>query len=206
MKTVALLAFAGVASTAAAQDLTINVVERVGGGTWDVTAVLNNPDQLSTNPIVQVWADAEFQVTAASGITIDIVDSSEYAAYTTTLGPFVITDDGTNSVGFVGNANSFFGTPDASNPLSVLTFTTSSGSTPDTPAVADFQLVGQNSALFDQPPFGEVILYQDALVNLTDPLTGEPYAPFNINIVPIPAPASAALLGLGGLAAARRRR
>ncbi|MEL6798036.1 MAG: PEP-CTERM sorting domain-containing protein [Planctomycetota bacterium] len=206
MKTVALLAFAGVASTAAAQDLTINVVERLGGGTWDVTAVLNNPTQLSMNDIVQVWADAEFQVTAAPGLTIDIDEGSVNPAYTTTLGPFVVTDDGTNSVGFVGNANSFFGTPDASNPLSVLTFTTSAGSTPDTPAVADFQLVGQNSALFDLAPFGEVILYQDALGNLIDPLTNEPYAPFNINIVPIPAPASAALLGLGGLAAVRRRR
>ncbi|MEL7485503.1 MAG: PEP-CTERM sorting domain-containing protein, partial [Planctomycetota bacterium] len=58
-------------------------------------------------------------------------------------------------------------------------------------------LVGQNSAIFDLPPFGDVRLYQDAQGN---PGT----LSFAVEIVP--APASAALLGLGGLAATRRRR
>ncbi|MEL6497302.1 MAG: hypothetical protein AAF937_06230 [Planctomycetota bacterium] len=196
MKTVALLAFAGVATSAAAQDMTVNVIERAGGGTWDVTATFNTTPPTA---IVQLWADAEFQITAAAGLTVDIDEASVNGSYTTTLGDFVITDDGTNSVGFVGNANAFFGTPDASNPLSVLTFSTSSGSTADTPAVSDFVLVGQNSAIFELDPFGDIQLYQDA-TGAAGPLS------FEVNIVPIPAPASAALLGLGGLAAARRRR
>ncbi|MEO1715520.1 MAG: PEP-CTERM sorting domain-containing protein [Planctomycetota bacterium] len=195
MKTLALIAAAGVASTATAQDLTITVDTPDNSFTnWVVTAEITDPASVSANAIVQVWADASFVI---NGSNINIDPASVNPAYTTTLGPFVISDNGTDSVGFVGNANSFFGTPDSSNPLTVLEFTADGIPT-------SLDLVGQNSAIFDQPPFGEVILFQDALGNLVDPNTGEPYASFEVIIVP--APASAALLGLGGLAAVRRRR
>lgn len=183
MKTFALIAVAGVASSATAQDMIV-CVEEVSAGSWEITAELVTSP--SANALVQVWADASF-VIDGSAITINNYNAS----YDTSLGNAVITGNGTDSVSFVGNANTFFGTTDASNPLAVASFSAAS--------VSGFSLVGQNSALFVSPPFGEVLLYQTAL-NEPGSLT------FAVEIKPIPAPASAALLGLGGLAAARRRR
>ena len=183
MKTFALIALAGVASNATAQDMII-CVEEVSAGSWEITAeFVSNPPAT----IDQLWADTSFDLNG-SAITINSYNPS----YDTTLGNAVITGNGSDSVNFTGNSNAFFGTPDPSNPLAVLSFTASS--------VDSLVLTGQNSALFDDgSAFGLVELYQSAL--------GEPGTrTWAVEIKPIPAPASAALLGLGGLAAARRRR
>ena len=182
MKTLALIVAAGAASTAAAQDLCITVApDGLGGNGWTVSAeFLSTPP----SPIVMIWADASFDI-AGSNVSV----TSYNPSYDTTLGAAVITGNGTDTVSFVGNANAFFGTPDASNPLSVLSFTADS--------VDSLTLVGQNSAIFTLAPFGDVRLYQNAQ-GQAGTLT------FEVKI--IPAPASAALLGLGGLAAVRRRR
>ncbi len=182
MKTLALIVAAGAASTAAAQDMTV-LVAPTGGGNWDITATFNTTPP---NPLVQVWADANFVIAGASPIEITSFNPS----YSTSLGPAQIIDNGTTSVQFVGSANTFFGTPDGSNPLAVASFT--SATTP-----TSLTLVSQNSALFAQPPFGDVRLYLDAQNNPGS---------LSFEVIIVPAPASAALLGLGGLAAIRRRR
>lgn len=184
MKLIALAAVAGAASSATAQDLIIDIFP-ISGDTFGVVAEFQS---IPPTPIVQIWADASFTLSGSAPITI----SSYNPAYDTSLGNAQLIDNGTNNVQFVGNANSFFGTPDSSNPLQVLTFDYS-GSL----AALSLNLVGQNSAIFELPPFGDVRLYQDAQGN-----PGE--LTFGIHF--IPAPASAALLGLGGLCAARRRR
>lgn len=183
MKTLALIAAAGLASTATAQDMTVLVAPNGNVDGWDITATFNSTP---ATPIVQVWADVSFNLAGADAITID----SFNAAYNTTLGPAVITGNGSTSVDFVGNANAFFGTPDNSNPLLVASFTSASAPTALT-------LFGQNSAIFDLPPFGDVQEYLSA--------TGDA-GTLSFEVVIVPAPASAALLGLGGLAAIRRRR
>ncbi|MEO1534190.1 MAG: PEP-CTERM sorting domain-containing protein [Planctomycetota bacterium] len=185
MKTFALIAIAGVASSATAQDLCILVDDSDGDGEWTITA-----EFLGTPPsdLVQAWADASFVLAGDDAITINSFNPS----YNTSLGPATITDNGTNTVGFVGNANSFFGTPDATNPLAVADFSYAGSF-----EALSLTLVGQNSAIFVLPPFGDVRLYQDAQGNA---------GTLSFEVKVVPAPASAALLGLGGLAAARRRR
>ncbi|MEL6497301.1 MAG: PEP-CTERM sorting domain-containing protein [Planctomycetota bacterium] len=187
MKNLALLAVAGLASTATAQDLLICVDDLDGDGLWTITAeYIGTPP----TPIVQAWADTSFALT---GDGADITINNDFnTAYNTTLGDAVISNNGDNAT-FVGNANAFFGTPDASNPLFVATFNYAGD-----PTAINLALVGQNSVIFDLPPFGDVQLYQDA-TGAAGPQT------FAVEYK-IPAPASAALLGLGGLAAVRRRR
>ncbi len=188
MKTLALIAAAGMASTAAAQDLCITVApDGLGGNGWTIEAELLTAPP---SPIIQIWANAGFQLSGDGAINI----TSYNASYDTTLGDAVLTDNGTNTVGFTGDADGtgFFGTPDASNPLAVASFTYDG-----TFQALGMSLVGQNSAIFDLPPFNDIRLYQDAQGNAGS-------LSFEIKI--IPAPASAALLGLGGLAAVRRRR
>ncbi|MEL7483722.1 MAG: hypothetical protein AAFN41_05135 [Planctomycetota bacterium] len=190
---IAAAALLAVAGSTAAQDLFVfaNPIAFNGNTTtWEIQA-----EFFGTPPsdIVQIWADASFELfnpfDDQSSITILNYNSS----YDTSLGQAVITDNGSNRPGFVGNANSFFGTPDASNPLTVMTVEVVSDVLPR----LCLDLVGQNSAIFDLAPFGDVRLYQDAQGNAGE-LTFEFFC--------IPAPSAAALLGLGGLAAARRRR
>ncbi|MEO1534188.1 MAG: PEP-CTERM sorting domain-containing protein [Planctomycetota bacterium] len=184
MKNIALIAAAGAASTVAAQDLLITVAPTDATLTnWQITA---NYQGVEPTPLQMAWADASFEI---SGSNI-VMGAGDYnPAYDTTLGPAVITGSGTDTLSFVGNSNAFFGSTDDTNPLFVANFTADS--------VSSLSLVGQNSAIFVLAPFGDVRLYQDAQGN-----PGE--LTFGVEIVP--APASAALLGLGGLAATRRRR
>ncbi|MEO0630214.1 MAG: hypothetical protein AAFY46_05745 [Planctomycetota bacterium] len=138
-------------------------------------------------PAVQIWADAGFELTGdGSAITITGYNPS----YDTVLGPALVTNGPT--AGFVGNANSFFGVPDGSNPLFVADFTYE-GSV----ASLGFDMVGQNSYIDDLPPGGSVRLYQDAAGNPGD-LTWD--------VIIIPAPATLALAPMVLVAARRRRK
>ena len=171
-------------SAAAQPDMLVTVEDFNGDGFWSLSA-----EFLSTPPsdIVQVWADVDIVLRGDSPIWIGDINPSYFKA-----GLGGITNNGTEEVFFVGNANAFFGTPDTSNPLSVLDFQYA-GSV----GALSLDFVGQNSAIFDLAPFGDVRLYQD---NLGNP--GE--LSFEIRIVPAPAAVSVAPVVL--LAATRRRR
>ncbi|MEO0629539.1 MAG: hypothetical protein AAFY46_02285 [Planctomycetota bacterium] len=155
-----------------------------GSGTWTIQAEFR-----STPPsdIVQIWADASFRLTSPSGLPITI--TSYNPAYDTSLGPASITGNGTGVVRFVGSALPFFGTPDPSNPLVVATI--------ETEAFPQIELFGQNSAVFERQPFGDVRLYMDAQGN-----AGE----LTFSTFWFPSPGSATAFGALGLIAAHRRR
>ncbi|MEL6497300.1 MAG: hypothetical protein AAF937_06220 [Planctomycetota bacterium] len=176
------------AGTAATQPDLLVSLSPLGGSLdeWRISAeLLTTP----TNPIIQIWADASFRI-VGDGSPIEI--TSYNSSYDSTLGNAIITDNGSASPMFVGNANSFFGTPDSSNPLEVLQFTY----TGFTGALC-IELVGQNSAIFDMPPFGDVQLYQDA--------GGNP-GPLSLEVFCIPSPGTTPAIALAALTAVHRRR
>ncbi len=185
MKTFAALIAAGVATSAAAQtELCIEIAPTGNGNTWAVNAELLNP----TGNIVATIADLGFTMTGTN-----IANFSYNAAFDSDFfGPANVNASST-SVSFVGyntlpplnNANG----PDSSNPLFIAQF--------DADSVDSFVLDGQVNGAYSGTPFPIILTYQTAAGTAGD-------TPYQIKIVP--APASAALLGLGGLAAARRRR
>lgn len=186
MKTFAALIAAGVATSAAAQTELNICVEETSVGTWTVNAELLNP----TGNIVATIADLGFTMTGTN-----ISNFSYNAAFDSDFfGPANVNASAT-SVSFVGyntlpplnNANG----PDSSNPLFIAQF--------DADSVDSFVLDGQVNGAYSGTPFPIILTYQTAAGTAGD-------TPYTIEIKPIPAPASAALLGLGGLAAARRRR
>lgn len=186
MKTFAMIVAAGIASSAAAQDVVITVNPVAGS----VSFAYVDPTPIGT--ITQLWNSISVRLTGDAPISI----ASQSNVYTSILTPAgaAITGNGTNSVEFVGEApGALLGAAvDSSNPFSPFTFNYG-GSV----GAFGFQLFSQNSILFVLPPFGN----PQNLVNANN--TAGPIS-FRVDIVP--APASAALLGLGGLAAIRRRR
>ncbi len=197
MKTVALIALAGVVSSASAQDLVITIAP-TGGDNWEVTAEFFGSLPTGTTGIGAIWSDSSFRVTGNAPITFNPggVYNGNPGYVSGLFGPPAITGDGTNNVLWVGvQPTAPIGSPDNSNPLFVDDFTYAGDA-----GALTASLVSQNSAAFvgnPANPFGTIVLYQNAQGNPGD-LTFE--------IVIVPAPASAALLGLGGLAVARRRR
>ncbi len=195
MKTLAVFALAGAASSVAAQDLIVCVDDLDGDGRWVVTAEYTGSLPGAATAIGTVWSDAGFVINGdGSDITIDA--SSANAGYTSALfGPPVINNG--SSASFVAvMPGAPIGNPDSSNPLSVVEFDYFG-----VPQALTFDLAGQNTALFTGDPanpFGTILSYLNA-----DGSDGD--LTFRVDIK-IPAPASAALLGLGGLAAVRRRR
>ncbi|MEO0630370.1 MAG: hypothetical protein AAFY46_06545 [Planctomycetota bacterium] len=170
----------GAGATDAQPDMLITV-DNVSGDAWEISAeYLTTPPQ----PIIQLWADASFELT---GDGAAIMFTNYNPAYDTSLGNATVVDGPIAS--FVGNSNTFFGTPDDSNPLFVARFTYAGDA-----AALTLDLVGGNAAIFSQPPLGNVQLYQDPLGN-PGPLTWD--------VQYIPAPATLAPFAL---AAARRRR
>ncbi|MEO1534181.1 MAG: hypothetical protein AAFS11_01280 [Planctomycetota bacterium] len=176
-----------VAGSAAAQpDMLVTVEDFNGDDSWSITAeFLTTPP----SPIVQVWADASFAL-VGDGSPITITDYNP--SYDTTLTDAVITDNGTDRVDFVGNANAFFGTPDSSNPLFVASFDYT-GNMED----VRLFLIGQNSAIFEDPPFGDVRLYQD--------VNPDPRLLLTFEIQIVPAPAVLAFAPFTAIALRRRR-
>ena len=187
-QTLAALCIAGCASTVSAQGTSLEIVLYCVNGNpnvWDVTAELVNP----TDTIRAVVSDLAFTLTGTNLANFEYnpaFDSTFFGPATVTATSTQIDFSGTNTLPPLNNASG----PDSSNPLSLFSFTGSP---------IDFVINGQLSGAYVGSPFDNVFFYQDALGN---PGT----VPFNISIVHIPAPASLALLGLGGLATARRRR
>ena len=184
MKVVASVLAAGIASSAAAQ-VDCTICPDPFGGT--VTITYNG-----SLPVQQLWSDISVRITGNGAITI----LSESPNYTDLLSPggAVITGNGTNEVTFVGAAGGTLlgGTHSANNPWTPFTFSYEGDI-----ANFGFELFGQNTNTFVQAPFGNPI----------NMLNGDgSQGPQSFEVIIVPAPASAALLGLGGLAAIRRRR
>lgn len=183
MKTAAMILAAGIASSAVAQDNTI-VVDPFAG---TVNITYNG-----ALPVQQLWSDISVRITGNGAINI----LSESPNYTDDLTPAGadISGDGSTSVEFVGNAGGslFNGTHTPDNPWSPFTFSYAGDL-----GGFGFELFNQNTNTFVQAPFGNPI----------NMINGNGSAgPQSYEVIIVPAPASAALLGLGGLAAIRRRR
>jgi len=183
MKTFAALVAAGVAASASAQSLDI-LVQPTGGGSWTIDATLSNP----TGTIVAVISDLNFTMTGADIANFSYnsaFDSTFFGNATVTASATQVSFGGTNTLPPLNNA----GGPDSSNPLHIATF--------DASSVSDLVVNGQFTGAYAGAPFPVVFFYQNANGSAGP-------VPYTVTI--IPAPASAALLGLGGLAAIRRRR
>jgi hypothetical protein len=188
MKTIALLAAVGLASTAAAQDIVITI---------DPVAGTINAFFLGTLPpgngnVAQVWSDIGIRLSGDGPITISNF-SPTYTSFLTPTGP-VVTGNGSSSVLFQASAGGpIFGTPfDSSNPFTPFSFSYGGSF-----GAFRAELVGQNTLFTTLPaPFGNAFNFQNA--------DGSPgVLSF---VLGVPAPGSATLLGFAGLAAARRRR
>ena len=185
------------APVSAAQDMTVCVEQDADDlSLWSVTATYNTPLDPGVE-IGTVWADAYFQI-EGDGSDILFVPGSDNPAYSAGLGPVSLTDGVNGSpaefIGSQAGPTPFGpGTADPSNPLSVVQFTYSGDVD-----VLNLWLVGLNTVLFlDGSTFGDIQFY-------TDPFRAT--QTFEVVIKPIPAPASAVLIGVAGFAAARRRR
>ena len=186
MKTFAAILAAGVATSATAQTELNLCIQEGPLGSWTMTAELENP----TGTILAVISDLGFVMTGS-----DFANFSYNSAFDSDFfGPATV-NVSAGQVDFLGGntippLNNAAGTDD-SNPLAIATF--------DATTVDSFAFVGQVGGAYTGVPFPVTFVYQDANGNLGD-------TAYRVEIKPIPAPASAALLGLGGLAAARRRR
>ncbi|MEO1583568.1 MAG: hypothetical protein AAFR96_03220 [Planctomycetota bacterium] len=181
------------------QDLRITVANDGSSRTRGViTAEFAGQIPGGATAIGTVWADTSFALSSifsSSPITITGFNPGYSSAI---FGDPQITGNGTQSVSFVGlQPGGGLGNPDPSNPLVVATFETEPRS------LVDFELIGQNSALFTGnplEPFGTVRLYQDVTGNAGS-LT------FSVlNIYNFPQPGTAVAFGSIGLFGARRRR
>ncbi len=186
MKTFAVLVAAGVAASASAQTEMVVCVQEGPLGSWTVTAELSNP----TGTLRAAVSDLAFTMngTGIANFSYNSAfDSTFFGPAAVTTSATQVTFSGTNTLPPLNNP----GGPDSSNPLSIASF--------DAASVGSFVINGQFSGAYVGVPFDNVFFYQNA-----NGTAGT--VPFRVDIKPVPAPASAALLGLGGLAAIRRRR
>ena len=184
MKTAAMILAAGIASSASAQFDNTIVVDPFAG---TVNITYNG-----ALPVQQLWSDISVRITGDGAINI-LTQSSNYTDLLSPTGA-VITGDGSGDVTFVGAAGGSLlgGTHTPDNPWAPFTFSYA-GDVNN----FGFELFGQNTNTFVQAPFGNPI----------NMLNGDgSQGPQSFEVIIVPAPASAALLGLGGLAAIRRRR
>ena len=187
MKNIALLAVAGLATAATAQGVTLsfdaNATEVTVGDTisWTVSASFTG------------FADAS----AYYGGFVGTFDASDGGLGTS--GNFANLMAGTGTAASangasVGDLNIFnaalLGSNDPANPLAIFTFDVVAGSA----GVLSYGATGTNTVFAD-----------DGIFTLGEEFAGSSNSG-SVNIVPVPAPGAAALLGLGGLVAMRRRR
>ena len=186
MKTFAALIVAGAAASASAQTSLVINVDEGPGGSWTATAELVNP----TDVIRAVVSDLAFTMNGSgmSNFAYNAAfDSTFFGAASVTASASQVDFTGTNTLPPLNNASG----PDSSNPLALFTVDGT---------VDSLTINGQLSGAYVSAPFDNVFFYQ-----LADGSAGT--VPFTVEINPIvPAPASLALLGLGGLATTRRRR
>lgn len=176
MNKFALIAVAGIASGASAQSIDIVVDEATG-------TITGTASGLPAGALAAAW-DFAGNFSSADG-TIDLTLNAGFT--NPILAPVPVSNNGTNSVDFLGvNSTQLLPSPafDGSNPIELGTFTTTGS------------FAGLNLTV--------------SAISYAEPGAGFPnvvnYADVNISYVPVPAPATAGLLGLGGLVAARRRR
>ncbi|MEL6497298.1 MAG: hypothetical protein AAGJ54_10985 [Planctomycetota bacterium] len=172
-------------STTAQPDMLVTVEDFNGDDSWSITAeFLSTPP----SPIVQLWADASFRLT---GDGSDITFTDYNPAYDTSLADAEIVNGPIASFAGFASLAPFFGTPDSSNPLYVASFDYS-GSFAD----LSLFLFGQNSAVFELQPFGDVQLY-----------TGGGLGPFPLtfDVLVIPLPGTLMISPIALLATRRRR-
>jgi hypothetical protein len=189
MKTFALLAVAGLASTASAQDIVITINPAAG----TINALFQGTLPAANGAVAQVWSDIGIRLTGDAPISV----SNFSPTYTSALDPSGpdVTGNNTGNVLFIASAGGplFGGTFNNSNPFTPFSFSYGGSF-----GAFTAQLVAQNTLFTTLPlPFGGAFNFQNA--------NGTP-GPLSFRIDIIPAPATAALLGFGGLAAARRRR
>ncbi len=179
------------AGSAAAQDTVFSVEFDITTNTGVIRAEFFGDFVLGATSLTMVWADACFQIAGDGIAPITFIDYNP--AYDTSLGDAVVTNGTTAS--FVGNSNSFFGTPDPSNPPWVADFSYSGS-----PSELEFSLFGTNSILLDGPnaPFGIVVLYFGTGLDFT------PYTWIS-EVVIVPTPATLAVASYALIATRRRR-
>lgn len=187
MKTIALLAAVGLTSAASAQDIVITINPFDGSIRAEFLGTL----PAGTTGLSQVWSDVGIRLSGNGPITISSFDPS-YTSFLTPNGP-VITDNGSSNVLFLATAGGpIFGTPfNNSNPFSPFSFSYGGSF-----SAFRAELVGQNTTFFIGGPFGTPLNFQNA--------NGSPgVLTFELFF---PSPSTATLLGIAGLAVARRRR
>ena len=196
MKTAALIAVAGVAAAAQAQS-----------ATWMADVNIVNDTTAEWTLSVEMAADAEFVALSAAIFDTLNTAGSEFGDITSwevlnsldELTGDLTTSDGDSLFGTNAGQLTVFGPFSSDNPIDVLKFTWEAadgftiGDGPDTVSYS----TSTESFLIWAGADKESAEAVDAIGNVTE-------AEFNWTVVPTPA--SAALLGLGGLALARRRR
>jgi hypothetical protein len=174
------------ASVAAAQPLLCINAVTADWVNWYLTAELLNP----TGSVLAAISDLGFSF---RGTNIDnfeynsAFDSDFFGDATVNVTSTTVDFLGTNTLPPLTNA----GGVDSSNPLHIATFTA------DFIDDSSFVLVGQVTGAYAGVPFPTILTYQDANGNAGDTAW---------STCILPAPSAAALVGLGGLAASRRRR
>ncbi len=200
MKTVALIAAAGLTTVASAQ----NVDSLVISLTWDKTTIAIGETATATITSTHVGPAGSYLTVFAANlhasaevVSVDYIAPVAWNQALSGLSGQGVAD-GASIMGLNAGQNSLLGTIDSSNPLLVTTFTvtgtaegvltyTAEASVPPNGAWA---IIGQGNPIVPEFPavwFGTDVLDSQALTV-------------------VPAPSAMALLGLGGLVAGRRRR
>lgn len=159
--------------------------------TVDLSSNMVQGEYFGDLPMIQMWSDIAVRLSGDSPISI-YEESPVYTSINSPSGA-VIDDNNTNSVTFTGKAHGvLFASPfDNSNPFTPFSF-----SYDGSYDAFHFELVGLNQLYFNIRPFGMVL-----------PLgSGNDETTLSYRIDIIPAPATTALLGIGGIGMMRRRR
>jgi conserved repeat domain len=195
-KALALAAVAGLASVAAAQSLTLNIsADRATANVGDTITYTVSANTAASTYILNV--NVHFVASDAGLGSASAFSWNSWASATNNGNA-----SGASLDNVRGGQSLLFGAIDGSNPIVLGTFTVTAGAEGELSygvvkgtAAASAMFITQRS---DQGPFGPQFTFASATAN-----------GFSLNadsVRIIPAPGAMALLGLGGLAAARRRR
>lgn len=207
MKSIALLAVAGLATVASAQD--VNASDLVVDLTWSANNIAVG--DTVTGTLTASWVGASTSYLSSTNISLladnAIVDASDTAAVSWNLAALGFDGIGSASGADILNLDaaqfSLFAPVTNQNPIVITTFQVT--------ATAEGALVYSiiNSDLGTKAAFtvSDTAAPTANPVRFNSPRPGDPAATFNAEtLTVIPAPSAMALLGLGGLVATRRRR